>query len=303
MSTPTDQLQTRGGLRQRLALAGVRGSFRLAERLSPAVGARLAEALWFTAPRTRRSRTGPAGGHTVRIDVAGRTVIGERWGSGPTVVLMHGWGGHRGQFRALVEPLTAAGFAVLALDAPGHGESEAGAQGRRQVTILEFADALTAACTALGPVCAVVAHSLGGMATAVALRDGLQVDCVVLVAPMAEVSSFTRHFAAQLGFGERIRTRLVPRIERRVDKPLSYFDIPAIAGTVATPPLLLIHDRDDRDTAWSGSEAIRRAWGGARLITVTGLGHRAILNDGAVVAETVSFVAAHLAERSAVQPS
>ena len=51
---------------------------------------------------------------------------------------------------------------------------------------------------------------------------------------------------------------LARRIERRVGLPLSAFDVPAMARTMATPPLLLVHDRHDAETGWSDSEAIAR---------------------------------------------
>ena len=49
---------------------------------------------------------------------------GLRWGeSGPVALMLHGWAGRPTQFASLVPPLLAAGRQVIALDAPGHGES------------------------------------------------------------------------------------------------------------------------------------------------------------------------------------
>jgi predicted alpha/beta hydrolase family esterase len=146
-----------------------------------------------------------------------------------------------------------------------------------------------------GPAAAVAAHSLGATATAHAMRGGLAVGRAVFVSPMADPLPYTRTFAARLGFGERIRTRMVARIERRVGMPLSAFGVPDLARTKATPPLLLVHDRQDAETGWADSDAIARAWPGARLVTTTGLGHRRILRDPAVVAEVAGFLGSPLA--------
>jgi len=146
-----------------------------------------------------------------------------------------------------------------------------------------------------GPAAAVVAHSLGATAAAYAMRGGLAVGRAVFVAPMADPLPYTRTFAGRLGFGERVRTRLLGRIERRIDLPLSAFAVPAMAGTMPTPPLLLVHDGQDAETGWADSEAIARAWPGARLVTTSGLGHRRILRDPAVVAEVTGFVGSLLA--------
>jgi pimeloyl-ACP methyl ester carboxylesterase len=266
-------------------------SFTLLERFAPALGARWAAALWFRIPPTRgrRDRLAPPG-RPFHVPVLGGAVAGETWGEGPAVYLVHGWGGWRGQLDALVAPLTEAGYRVVAFDAPSHGDSDPGPEGPGRSSVLEFAAALAAVAAAHGPAAAVVAHSLGATATAFAMRDGLAADRAVFVSPMADPLPYTRAFAARLGFGERVRTRMVGRIERRVAMPMSAFAVPAVAGQVATPPLLLVHDRQDNETGWSDSAAIARTWPAARLVTTDGLGHRRILRDPAVVAEVVGFV-------------
>ena len=285
-------------------------SFALLEQVAPAAGARWAESLWFTVPRTRGPRARQAtGGHPFQVQVDGHTVAGEIWGGRPdgargrndppAVYLVHGWGGWRWQLDPFVGPLVDAGFRVVAFDAPGHGGSGPGPEGPGRSNILEFADALAAVVAAYGPARAVVAHSLGSTATAFALSQGLPVDRLVFVSPMADPLPYTRAFAARLGFGERIRTRLVARVERRIGTPMSAFDVPAMAHRVATPPLLLVHDRLDAETGWSDSAAIAASWPQARLVTTSGLGHRRILCAPAVVREVVEFVAEPVAARSA----
>jgi pimeloyl-ACP methyl ester carboxylesterase len=275
-------------------------SFSLLERFAPGLGARSAEALWFRIPPTRgrRDRLAPPG-RPFQVPVLGGLVAGETWGQGPPVYLVHGWGGWRGQLDALVAPLTAAGYQVVAFDAPSHGDSEPGPEGPGRSSVLELAAAVAAVAAAHGPATAVVAHSLGATATALAMRDGLTADRAVFVSPMADPLPYTRAFAARLGFGERVRTRMVGRIERRVAMPMSAFAVPAVAAQVATPPLLLVHDRQDSETGWSDSAAIARAWPQARLVTTSGLGHRRILRDPAVVAEIADFVAGADRDRAA----
>jgi pimeloyl-ACP methyl ester carboxylesterase len=296
-------------------------SFWLLERFAPSVGARWAETLWFTVPRSRRHhdrQTDP--GRPFRVLVHGHAVAGEVWGErpgdaperhraperdgAPVVYLVHGWGGWRWQLDPFVGPLVDAGFRVVAFDAPSHGESDPGPEGPGRSSILEFADALAAVVAAHGPAHTVVAHSLGATATAFALRNGLRAGRLAFVAPMADPLPYTRAFAGRLGFSEGVRTRLVTRIERRVGMPMSAFDVPAMASRIATPPLLLVHDRLDAETGWTDSAAIARSWPDARLVTTTGLGHRRILRDPAVVAEVAEFVTEPVpAGRATAQPA
>lgn len=324
-AVPPAQKSTTDRIFQSVGAAAIRSAFRLAERVSPAFGARWGEALWFTPPRNRRRRAAPpltgtpfetavrwdtaapaAAGDALVSDLprghvpSGR-VVGETWGDGPAVYLLHGWGGHRGQLRALVDPLVAAGYRVIAFDTPSHGASSPGPSGRRQATLLEAADALAAAVAAGGPAHGVVAHSAGCMATAFAMQAGLAVPRVAFIAPMAEFAPIVPVFAEQLGMGERVLARTIARVEQRVRRPLAAFDVGLLAPRLAASgaQLLLAHDRDDPEIPWSGSKAIAAAWPGARLISTSGLGHRRILRDPDVITEVTAFMGQPSAASSA----
>jgi pimeloyl-ACP methyl ester carboxylesterase len=272
-----------------LAPAFVRAVFGVLERASPAVGAWLAERLWFTVPRSR-ARGGQPGGHRLQVRLHGARIVGQWWGDGPVVCLMHGWGGRHTDLGALAGPLVRAGYRVVAFDAPSHGESEPGRLGRRKSTIVEFAELLEAVGAAEGPLHAIVAHSLGCLAAAVAVQNGLSAQRLVFIAPMGNVADYAREFVRRAGVGERTRTRFTGRIERQVSAPLAFFDVASIAARLPGPPLLLIHDTDDPQTRYADSEKIAASWPGARLVTTTGLGHRRILRSDVVIAEAVPFI-------------
>lgn len=271
--------------------APVRAAFRVLERVAPGVGARWAERIWFTLPRTEGRRAVPApAGTPFTIGVDGHEVVGEVWGDGPVVYLVHGWAGYASQLAPFVPPLVARGHRVVAFDAPSHGGSAPGAFGPRSSSIPEFAAALTGVVASYGPAHAVVAHSMGCTATAFALNDGLGAGRVALLAPMASPVTYAHQFAAVLGFGERTYRRLLGRVERRVGLPMHRFDVPAIGRSLAVPPTLVVHDRDDSSTPVTDGETIAAAWAGSRLRVTAGLGHRRILRDPDVVAEVVDFV-------------
>jgi pimeloyl-ACP methyl ester carboxylesterase len=263
-------------------------------RAAPALAARWAERIWFTLPRSAAPpKAVPVpGGRRFTLDVEGHQVVGEVWGTGPAVYLMHGWGGHAGQFAEFVAPLVGRGHRVVAFDAPSHGRSAPGGYGPRSSSIPEFAAALTAVVAAHGPAHAVIAHSMAGTAAAVALCDGLRADRVALLAPMSSTVAYARQLADVLGFGEPTYRRLITRVERRVRAPMHHFDVPELGRAVAMPPTLVVHDRDDKFTPVTDGAAIAAAWPSARLHVTSGLGHRRLLRDPDVVSEVVDFVAA-----------
>jgi pimeloyl-ACP methyl ester carboxylesterase len=273
----------------------VRASFGILERLAPDIGARWAERIWFTLPAPKTSPPlnddrGPAPGATFTFTVDGRDIVGDVWGSGPTVYLLHGWAGRRDHLTQFVTPLVARGYRVVAFDAPSHGESGPGAFGPRSSSIVEFANVLTRVVAEHGPAQAIVAHSMGATAAAVALCDGLQARRLVMLAPMSSPLSYQREFAKVVGFGPRTFRRLVTRVERRVGAPMRHFDVPELGRAVAMPPTLIVHDRDDVSTPVTDGAAIAAAWPAARLHVTSGLGHRRLLRDPDVITEVVDFV-------------
>ena len=265
-------------------------AFALAERHAPGAAAYVAERLWFRIPHAQGKRPEwLPGGRRVTLDLHGRRVLAEHWGTGPRVYLVHGWGGYRSQLAMFVPLLLESGYSVIAFDALGHGESDAGPMGAGQGSILDFVASLKAAIAHFGPAHAIVAHSFGSTATAKALREGLAVERLVFIAPMADPQRYMDGFVRLLGGGERIRARLQQRIERRVGLGVETLQVAQLAREF-TRPLLVFHDRDDRETSWEDGADIVWAWPQARLVTTVRLGHRRILSSPGVVREAVRFI-------------
>lgn len=272
----------------------VRAFHKALSALAPALAAKRAERLFLTPPRARRP--------TAEIDLlttarARPTRVGARrietwvWGAGPTVLLVHGWGGRGAQLGAFVSPLVAHGFSVVTFDAPGHGASEPGL-----VTVPEMTDAIRAVAGSREPLAGLIAHSVGATAAVRALDEGLEAGAAVLVSPAADLTGPAAEFTMSLGFSRAVKEQMQLRIEERVGRPWSEFDVAALARAL-TAPLLVIHDLGDGDVPWQHGSAIVRAWRGASLLLTDGLGHRRILRDPDAVAAAVAFVTARAAER------
>jgi pimeloyl-ACP methyl ester carboxylesterase len=277
------------------ALPVLRALGRSLSAVAPALAAALAERWFLTPPRHRRPAREIALIETARarpVRVDGGTVVETwRWGHGPTVLLVHGWGGRGSQLGAFVAPFVAQGFSVVTFDAPGHGASP-----RRLVTIPEIVASLRAVAAAHGPIAGLVAHSAGAVVAARALYGGLEAHAAVFLAPAADLIAPADAFTEALGFSRRVRDRMQQRIEARVGMPWSAFRVDAIASAL-TVPLLAIHDLGDGELSWHHGRAIASAWPGAQLVTTDGLGHRRILRDPDVLARAVAFVTARVAER------
>lgn len=264
----------------------LRLAFRPLAYLSPALAARAAERLFFMPARARvRADSGlPAGARRFNLVVEGRPLAAWRWGHGPTVLLLHGWSGWGAQLAAFVAPLRAAGFAVVMIDAPGHGAS-----GRRRSSAPQFAAAVRAVVEANGPLAGLVAHSLGAAGATLAIADGAAVARLVLIAPAADPPAWLPPFAARLGLSSDVTARLRRVSERRIGRNWSDLHVPTRVAA-SDVPVLVIHDRDDREVPWSDGAAIAAARADTELMSTSGLGHSRLLKDPLVVVRTVEFL-------------
>lgn len=273
-------------------LVWVRASLAVLQVVAPSAADRRALDLWCTLPpgaqRRRDLRPGP--GDVVRLPAPrGGDVVAEAWGAGPVVLMVHGWGGWRGQLGAFVTPLVEAGYRVIALDAPSHGDAAPGALGPGRGMLPEIVDALEVAHDAFGPVAGVVAHSLGCTATGLALRGRLRAERVALVAPSSGIAAVLDEFSRALGLAPRTVAHLRAALEEIIALPVDGLDLVELGGD-AVPGTLVVHDRADKEVPYAVGVAVAEAWSGAPLVTTDGLGHHRVLGDPGVVAAVVTHV-------------
>jgi dipeptidyl aminopeptidase/acylaminoacyl peptidase len=117
----------------------------------------------------------------------------------PALVVMHGWGGNSAMMLPLAEPLVRAGYALLYVDARGHGASD----GDTFASLPRFAEDLESAfdwlrrCPGIDPRrIALIGHSVGAAAALlVAARRG-EVAAVVSLASFAHPQRMMRRYLA-----------------------------------------------------------------------------------------------------------
>ncbi|HJV21545.1 MAG TPA: alpha/beta hydrolase [Holophagaceae bacterium] len=265
----------------------LRRTVALLERMHPPATSRLAQALFITPPRHRapaRERESLRHMTPLRIPYGKGHLQAHSRGTGPLVLLLHGWGGRGGQLRAFAAALADAGFRAVLLDAPAHGGSPGW-----QSSIPQFAEALRAAEAHLGPLHGIVGHSLGGISTLAALADGLEARRAVVIAAPSHPQRFYRQLLERLGVAPGRWEALEAAFERRVGRAWQEVEGTALARRL-TVPLLVIHDDQDREIPLAEAVATAAAHPDAKLLTTSGLGHRRILKDPHVIREVVRFM-------------
>jgi pimeloyl-ACP methyl ester carboxylesterase len=267
-----------------------RAGLRASAWIAPGFAGMWAERLFLTPPKPRY----PSAEVFDLLDARqsyvlhrGRQIATWRWGplDAPAVLLAHGWGGRATQMRRFVQPLAAAGFRVIAYDQPAHGLSEGQLSG-----LPDFAEALAEVAWHHGDVRAIVAHSLGGPAAAIAVARGLPVERVVLVSPPSDLVGHSRRFARWFALPERVRRAMQAAIEERFGVRWADLELERIAPRLRAAALV-IHDRADAMVPWRHGAAVARQWPGARLFSTQGLGHGRILEDAGVAQAAADFIA------------
>ena len=218
------------------------------------------------------------------IETGDAQIAAWRCGSGPAVLLMHGWGGASAQIAALAPALVARGFSVVALDAPAHGRTAG-----RQASLIHFARAVQAVVRAVGPVKAAVGHSLGAAAVALAVAEGVEVESVVLIASAADPARWTRTFAATFGVPRAAMDEMGQLSERRLRFRWSSLHLRRLLGGFGGR-VLFVHDRDDREVRWNEAWQLGQELARAQFVLTAGLGHRRILSHPAVGDVVAAFV-------------
>ena len=284
--------------RKPLALIGLRAVFQVAGLLAPPVAARLAHFLWFRPQRYRMPAREQALLANARVDtvrLADKQVVVYAWGSGPTVLLVHGWSGRGAQLGEFIAPLVDAGFQVVTFDAPAHGRSSGS-----ETNIKEVSEVILKLARDLAPVHGVVAHSFGLPCVLYAFSQQPFGKRVVGIGAPATLDGLMDKFARQLALSARTVKILRGILERRFGEDVwTRFSAQSMAAHAAVPALI-IHDHDDRDVSWHEGEAIANAWPHARFLRTEGLGHRRVLRDRDVIARVVEFIG-RSAKRAATQ--
>jgi len=233
----------------------------------------------------------PAAPHAVRrVPYGTGWLTVTEWGTGPAVLLVHGWGGRARSFDAFVQPLVDTGYRAVTVDLPAHGS----AHGRR-TNLIECAGAVLQVAAAVGPLAGIVTHSFGGPVAALAWRHGLRAGRAVMLAPPLSIPSLSLPVGDWLGLPRAVSRGMLDGFALRVGFRWEELQTDRlVAGMDA--PVLVVHDDDDRVVPWSHGAAVARAAPRAALRTTSGLGHRDVLVDPSVIADAVRFLAADAAE-------
>lgn len=272
-----------------LKLFLLRQGFKLLQNMAPSMAQRFALRIFLTPPRHKIPEWHKAflnSAEQSTILVSNKQIKLYRWGEGPPILLIHGWGGRGTQLNTFIHPLNLAGFSVVAIDGPAHGSSSG-----KQTDMFEFAKAIHTVSSTINPH-AIVAHSFGSACTLLALDTYLlNVSKIILIGCPSNAVWITEAFADKLAISKNIIAGMRKKLERRYDNTWTWEDL-ALTKLInkVNIPTLLIHDKKDREVPYQHMLELQKAYPAAQLFATEGQGHRRILRSAEVIDRVITFI-------------
>lgn len=261
------------------------------ERLAPFLAVRLFTQLFFTPlhfgfPTKEKAWVKTA--EKSEINSGGKKIRVYEWGDkkNPAVLFIHGWAGRATQFRKFFEPFIQGGFRIIAFDGPGHGKSEG-----KQTTVIEFEEVVRHLWHRGDPPAGIIAHSFGGTVALYAAFKGLPIHKLVMIGTPVIGELVIKGFLKAVNGSEKTGAAFRKRLKEKYGRSFEEFSaehlLPRLPEDVE---IMIIHDRDDKESPIQHAEEGIRLYPEAKLIRTHGLGHNRILRDSAVIDHCLSFI-------------
>jgi len=207
------------------------------------------------------------------------------YGNAPKkVLLVHGWSGRGTQLVKIADRMLEMDYSTISFDAPAHGKSPG-----KQTLMIEFIQSILEIDKKYGPFEFAIGHSLGSMSILNAVKQGLQVNKLVLVGSGDSVNDIVADFIKKLELKPLIGEKMKAIFEKKYNEEMENLSSYKAAENISIPALIL-HDKDDEDVPYTAGENIHKHLKNSQLIITKELGHRKILGDKKVIQHIANFL-------------
>lgn len=258
--------------------------------ISPFLASRFAARLFLTPFRYKlpeREREMDEQSRQTRRTVSSinREIVVYEYGNSPRkVLLVHGWSGRGTQLAVMAKALLQQGYGVVSFDAPAHGK----APGKWSMMPF-FIESIHFLEKEYGPFQAAVGHSLGGMASLRAVRQGLNIEKLVIIGTADSVTHITRQFAHNMKMNEKVARKMKAYFDKKFGEDMDNYS-GAVSAQHVHIPTLVIHDEHDVDVHISSAHQIVNKLSNGELYITEELGHRRILGNSDVINKIINFL-------------
>ena len=205
----------------------------------------------------------------IMIEVGGKQIQTYSWaGTKETVLLLHGWESNSFRWRNLISFLRNANFAIVAFDAPAHGNSSGSI-----FNVPLYAECAQHVLKHYKPTF-MIGHSVGGMAALYNqyIYPHNSIQKVVTIGAPSELYELMEYYQNLLGFNNDVLSALDDYFQAHFGFGIRDFSSSQFVKKIQIEGLL-VHDIEDPITPYHNSEKVHANWKNSKLISTRGLGH------------------------------
>lgn len=207
-----------------------------------------------------------------------------KWsGSGKTVLLVHGWESHSHRWKEMIFRLQKEDYTIIAFDAPAHGYSSG-----KYFYVPLYHQTLDKMLEIYRPDY-LIGHSMGGMTVLYnqSQESSIKTEKLVILGAPDKLESILKDYQKILGLNARALQTLDRFFQNTFDFKTRDFSSSVFATKIKVPTMV-IHDKEDPITPFSGSQTIHKALQKSQFIETEGLNHS--LYDTDVNEKIITFL-------------
>jgi len=274
--------------------------FKVLGVISPKLAGSLALKLFMKPPNAKPPRREQGIRQQAKLsyrEIKDRQIALRVWDNGsndenmPTILLSHGWAGRTSQFLEIIKPLVSEGYRVIGADIPAHGDSSG-----THTNMLDASQVLSIIAKEFSPLEAIIGHSFGTGTTLLALdKFEVKTPKIVLIGAYSRVTFIIDLFSEVFDFNQATKDAMQ---QIATDKYADSFGVewtweniaPVITMQSYDGKVLFVHDKEDNEVPLAEVSELHNLNANAEIMLTSGLGHRRILRDEAVVAKVLAFI-------------
>ncbi|MDO7171837.1 alpha/beta hydrolase [Mariniflexile sp. AS56] len=188
-------------------------------------------------------------------------------GSKETVLLVHGWESNAFRWKDLIEILQAQDYNIIAIDAPGHGNS-----GNKIFNVFLYSECINAV-TSHFKIDSIIGHSVGATASAISLHKyHSPIKKLVSLGAPSNFAGIITNYVLMMGYNKRVTDAMNKYYLKHFEHEPDYFSAKNFLKDIQAKGLI-IHDRKDRIISYRDALDISKHYKDSKLIKTMGLGH------------------------------
>ena len=189
-------------------------------------------------------------------------------GKKETILLAHGWESNAYRWKGFIEILKSLDYTVIALDAPGHGNSSG-----KLFNALVYSECIHAVAKRF-KANTIVGHSVGGTATIFSqYKTPLEsIEKIVSLGAPSDFVDIFKRYETMMGYNKKVSQAMVQFVLRAYNHLPEYYSAANFSKEIEAK-ILVVHDKKDRIIPYTDGLKFKKNYDKVQFIGTKGFGH------------------------------